>query len=188
MMTELRAGTLLMRPLSAADIDAVYEAVRESIRELSSWLMWCHPDYAKEETAAHILASREAWRNDEEFDFGIFDAATAAFIGSVGLNQINRKYRMANLGYWVRTSRAGRGVASTAARRVAQFGFEELGLQRIEIVCGVENRASQRAAEKTGARREGVLRKRLRTKGQPIDAVMYSLIAEDFVGLRAITS
>ena len=179
MRTELRTATLLIRPMTAADIDAVYEAVRESITELSAWLVWCHPDYSKEETAAHILASDEAWLSGEEFGFGIFDAETGDFIGGVGLNQINRKYRMANLGYWVRTSHAGRGVASTAAHRVAKFGLEQLGLQRIEIVVGIDNRASQRAAEKTGARREGVLRKRLLTKGQPLDAVMYSLIAED---------
>jgi RimJ/RimL family protein N-acetyltransferase len=179
MNTELRAGTLLIRPFTAADIDAVYEAVRESITELSSWLVWCHPDYSKEETTAFILSREAGWRNEEEFSFGVFDSATGAFLGGVGLNQINRTYQMANLGYWMRTSQAGRGAASTAARRVAQFGLEELGLQRIEIVVGIENRASQRAAEKTGARREGVLRKRLRTKGQPLDAVMYSLVAED---------
>lgn len=165
--------------MTAADIDAVYEAVRESITELSAWLVWCHPDYSKEETAAHILSRDEAWLSGEEFSFGIFDAETGAVCGGVGLNQINRQYQMANLGYWVRTSCAGRGVASTAARRVAEFGFEELGLQRIEIVVSVENQASQRAAEKTGARREGVLRKRLIAHGEPLDAVMYSLIAED---------
>jgi RimJ/RimL family protein N-acetyltransferase len=181
MNAELRAGNLLIRPFAAADIDAVYEAVRESIMELAAWLAWCHADYSKEETTAHILNSREAWQRGEEFSFGIFDAETGAFIGGVGLNQINRQYRMANLGYWVRTSRVGRGVASMAARRVARFGFEELGLQRIEIVVGFENRASQRTAEKTGARREGLLRKRLRTKGQPLDAVMYSFIAEDLM-------
>ena len=180
MRTEIRAAPLLIRPFTAADIEAVYEAVRESITELSYWLAWCHPEYSKDETTAHILASREAWAEGVEFNFGIFDEATTRFIGSTGLNQINRQYRMANLGYWVRTSATGQGIASTAARLVAEFGLKELSLQRIEIVVGVENQASQRTAEKAGARRECILRKRLRTKGQPIDAVMYSLIAEDF--------
>jgi len=42
------------------------------------------------------------------------------------------------------------------------------------------NHASQRVAEKAGAVREGVLRKRLLVKGQTQDAVLYSLVAEDF--------
>jgi ribosomal-protein-serine acetyltransferase len=179
MRTELTAGTLLIRPFRAADIDAVYEAVRESIDEVSPWLPWCHPAYKKEETSGFILAQDEARRKDEEFAFGVFDSETGAFLGGVGLNQINRRYGMANLGYWVRTSCAGRGIASLAARRVARFGFEELGLQRIEIIAAAGNRASQRTAEKAGALREGTLRKRLLVNGQPQDAVLYSLVAED---------
>lgn len=179
MRTELLAGHLLIRPFRATDIDAVYEAARESITEISPWMPWCHPEYSKEETKAFIMSRDEAWRNEEELTFGVFDLATGAFFGCVALNQINRMQQMANLGYWVRTSCAGRGVASTAARRVARFGFEELGLQRIEIVAAVGNMVSQRAAEKTGARREGVLRKRLLVHDQPQDAVMYSLVAED---------
>jgi ribosomal-protein-serine acetyltransferase len=179
MRTELLAGALLIRPFRATDIDAVYEAARESINEVSPWLPWCHPAYSKEENSVFILSRDEAWRNEDEYSFGVFDSETGAFFGGVGLNQIKRMYQMANLGYWVRTSCAGRGVASTAARRVARFGFEELGLQRIEIIVAVGNMGSQRVAVKTGARREGILRKRLLIHGQPQDAVMYSLVAED---------
>jgi RimJ/RimL family protein N-acetyltransferase len=71
-------------------------------------------------------------------------------------------------------------VASSAARLAARFGLEHLGFQRIEIMAAVGNIGSQRAAEKAGALREAVLRKRLLVKGQPTDAVLYSLVAEDF--------
>ncbi|HYE66449.1 MAG TPA: GNAT family protein, partial [Pyrinomonadaceae bacterium] len=64
------------------------------------------------------------------------------------------------------------------------FGLEELGLQRIEIVVAVDNWASQRVAEKVGATREGILRKRLLIHGRPQDALMYSLVAEDLDALR----
>lgn len=88
---------------------------------------------------------------------------------------------MANLGYWVRTSAAGRGVATGATRAVARFGFEQIGLKRIEIVAAVNNLSSQRVAEKAGAVREGVLRKRLLIRGESHDAVLFSLVAEDLV-------
>ncbi len=121
----------------------------------------------------------EEWRKDIAYAFGVFDTESGKFLGGVGLSQINRIHQMANLGYWVRTSAAGRGVASSAARLVARFGLEELKLQRIEILAATENHASQRAAEKAGAVREGVLRKRLLVHGQSQDAVLYSLVAED---------
>jgi ribosomal-protein-serine acetyltransferase len=177
---ELADGQILIRPYRAEDTQAVYEAVRESINEISVWMPWCHADYAIEETSVFITSREEAWQNDREYTFGIFEEATGKFLGSTGLNFVNRVHNCANLGYWVRSSCTGRGVASAAARLVARFGLEHCGFQRIEILAAVGNHASQRAAEKAGALREAVLRKRLRLGGQPHDAVLYSFVAEDF--------
>jgi RimJ/RimL family protein N-acetyltransferase len=66
-----------------------------------------------------------------------------------------------------------------ATRLAARFGFEQLGLQRIEIVAAVGNVPSQRVAEKAGATREGVSRKRLLIHGESLDAVLFSLVPED---------
>jgi len=74
----------------------------------------------------------------------------------VGLNQFNRNHQLCNLGYWVRTSRAGRGVASSAGRLAARFALAELNLHRVEVLAATGNHASQRAAEKMGAVRESV--------------------------------
>lgn len=179
MNIELSDGSILIRTFRADDVDAVFEAVRESMGELSVWMPWCHPDYTREETATFINSRPDDWKADVAYTFAITDAHTGAFLGSVGLNYILRPYQMGNLGYWVRTSATGRGAASAASRLIARFGFRELGLQRLEIIAAVENYPSQRVAEKTGAVREGVLRKRLLYKGQPHDAVLYSLVAED---------
>jgi ribosomal-protein-serine acetyltransferase len=179
-MNELSDGHVLIRPYRAEDIKVMYEAVRESIAEVSPWLPWCHADYTIEETTAFVMARDEAWERDEAYAFGVFDAAAGAYLGGVGLNFVNRIHQCANLGYWVRTSATGRGVASRATRLAARFALERLGFQRIEILAAVGNHASQRVAEKAGAAREGTLRKRLLVNGQPQDAVLYSLVADDF--------
>jgi ribosomal-protein-serine acetyltransferase len=175
----LSDSNILLRTFRAEDINALYEAARESINEISPWLPWCHANYSIEESTSFIMSREEAWKSEGEYTFAILDAKTGMFLGCVGLNQVNRDHQLCNLGYWVRTSCTGRGIASAAARLAARFGLEELKLQRIEIVAAVGNRASQRAAEKTGALREGVLRKRLLTNGRAQDAILYSLIAED---------
>ena len=71
-------------------------------------------------------------------------------------------------------------MGARATRLAARFGFEQLGLQRIEIVAAVDNLASQRVAEKAGARHEGLARKRLLIRGLAHDAMIYSLVGEDF--------
>jgi RimJ/RimL family protein N-acetyltransferase len=176
----LSDGNILIRPFRTEDLSPMYEAVRESIMELSPWLPWCHPDYRIEDTSAFIMSRADAWRNESEYGFAVCDVKTGKFLGGVGISQVNQIYKCANLGYWVKSSCAGRGVASSAARLAARYGLEELGLQRIEILVATGNHASQRAALKTGAVREGVLRKRLLINGQSQDAIVYSLVAEDF--------
>src|SRR5882724_4319562 len=180
MNLELTEGPLLIRPYREADAIALYEAVRESVSEVSLWLPWCHQNYSIEESREFIGSRELASQGDEWYSFGVFETDGGRFLGGVGINFINRVHQMANLGYWVRTSAASRGVATAAARLAARFGFEELGLQRIEIVAAVDNIPSQRVAEKAGARREGVLRKRLLIRGESLDAVLFSLLAEDF--------
>jgi len=157
----------------------MFEAVRESIPEVSQWLGWCHPEYSIEETREFLRSREEKAEGDEWYSFGVFDRDDSQFLGGVGLNFINRVHQVGNLGYWVRTSATGKGIASRASKLVARFGFEELGLHRIEIVAAVPNIASQRVAEKIGAVREGVLRKRLLIRGESEDAVMFSLVQED---------
>ena len=98
---------------------------------------------------------------------------------SVGLSGVNHAHKFANLGYWVRTKRTHQGVASAATRLIALFALEELRLNRLELLVPIDNKASQRVAEKAGARWEGVLRKRLILTDSPHDAVLYSLVAEE---------
>lgn len=183
MTIELTDGSILLRPYGEGDVDALYEAARESIPEVSPWLPWCHENYAIEETREFIASRARASANDEWYSFGVFENETGRLLGGVGLNFFNRVHQMANLGYWVRTSAVRQGVATNATRLAARFGFEQLGLHRIEIVTAVGNVASQRVAEKVGAVHEGVARKRLLIRGESQDAVVFSLIPEDF-GLR----
>lgn len=176
----LVCGAWQLRPLQPADADAVYHAVDVSRREIGRWLVWCHPHYQRTDAVAFLAGQAHEWASGRGFCFGLWERATHRLLGSIALNNINHANLSANLGYWVRTDATRRGAASQATRCLALWGLTELGLQRIEIVAAVPNVASQRVAEKAGAVREGVLRKRLRVHGQALDAVMFSLTSEDF--------
>lgn len=177
--TTFTDGKILIRPFKPDDLSAFFEAVQESIPELVTWMTWCKEDYSLEDATTYIMSREEDGKTEGEYSFAICDAETGTFLGCLGINQVNRTYNFANLGYWVRSSRVGQGVASSATRLGARFGMEVLGLQRIEILAATANLASQRVAEKAGAKKEGVLRKRLLKDGQSRDAVVYSLVIED---------
>ncbi len=121
----------------------------------------------------------QMWSEGTEYDFVIFDTKDNTFLGGCAIDQINRRHNFANLGYWVRSSRAGQGIATAAVRLICRFGFETLSFTRLEIVAAVQNKASQRVAEKAGAVREGVQRNRHVVHGRIYDAVMFSLVPDD---------
>ena len=159
----------------------LFEAANESKGgEFSRWMPWCHENYAITDSESFISASIENWNNQTEYDFAVFVTENNTFAGGVSLNLFNCERGSANLGYWIRTGFQKRGLAHAAARLLAKTGFEDLNLNRIEIAAAIENDASQRTAEKSGAMREGVLRKLLSIGGRVHDAWMFSLIREDF--------
>lgn len=62
---------------------------------------------------------------------------------------------------------------------VARYGFDSLGLARIEILAQVPNVASRRVAEKAGGHLEGIARNRLAFGNRHFDAALYSLLPGD---------
>jgi len=168
-----------IRRYQAEDVDGLFEAARESVRELSAWMPWCTENYSRVDSEAFVRSREADWNSGEHYSFVIYDTASGQFLGSVGLNFINRIHQFANVGYWVRTSHTRRGIAAAAARMASRFGLGELGFNRLEIVAAASHVASQRVAKKVGAHCEGVLRRRLVIHGQIHDAVMFSLVAED---------
>jgi len=56
----------------------------------------------------------------------------------------------AELHYWIRSDRSGRGYTTEAGERILRWGADELGLESFTLWAGVENRASRRVAEKLG--------------------------------------
>ncbi len=170
-----------IRRFQPADIPELFLAARESIAELRRWMVWCGADYNLEDSSDFVSACDEEWEADRRYSFAIYDRRDGALLGSIGLSRVNRTHRCANVGYWVRSSCTGRGIASAGLRQVAQFAFEELHLNRLELVIALGNLASMRVAEKVGARRADGLRRWLVLNGQPVSAAVYSLMAQDLL-------
>lgn len=176
---QLLEGDVLVRPWVQGDVESLAAAVRESQESLVRWLPWAHAGYGEPEAREWIAQAARLWDQGLEYPFGVFSAASGELLGGVGLDSLHPRHRFANLGYWVRRSRRRRGVASTAARLAARFGFEHAGLVRIEIVAALGNHASRRVAERAGARLEGVARNRLVLYDRNVEAALYSLLPED---------
>ncbi len=181
MRSEIIGEKVILRKYEISSAPLLLEAARESHGgDFTRWMPWCHENYTLEESENFITSSIENWNSQTEFDYAIFDAQNGLFVGGVALNLFNQHRKLTNLGYWVRTGSQKRGIACTATRLLAKTAFEDLDLNRIEVATAVENYASQKTAEKSGATREGVLRQLLNIGGRQHDAVMFSFVREDF--------
>ena len=156
----------------------LFEAARESINEVGTFLPWCHADYCIEDSRSWLLTIEPNWDDKQSYSFAIIDNVSGKFLGGCGFNNID-EHPIVNLGYWIRTSATGIGVATESTIGLARFGFSHLGLARIEIMMSTRNVASRQVAINAGAQLEGVLRNRLNLHGENHDALMYSLIPED---------
>lgn len=177
---KLTDGKITLRPYGMKDIKPSWEAIQESIKEMSPWMPFANEYFTIADERKWVKQTFKGWKNGTEYAFAITDDKGNEIIGSCGLNNFGLESLHANLGYWVRTTRTGNGTATAAVRLLAGWGFKTLGLKRIEILVATGNARSQRVAEKAGATREGILRNRIQVHDKTSDAVMFSLIPEDF--------
>ena len=176
---ELKDDLITLRPYRMADALEVLLAVEESMASLRPWMPWAYPGYSIVDSEGWIKNSMKGWTDGTAFEFAIIDSKDGTYIGGCGLNHINKIDGVANLGYWVRSSRQKEGIATRAAKLLIQYGINDLKLNRIEILAAVENLASRRAAEKAGGVREAILRHRIALPGKVHDAVLFSIIPSD---------
>ena len=181
---ELLTDRLSLRPPRRGDAAAVDEAISETIDELVLWLPWARRDHGLAETRRYLRTARSARARRQAFEFLVEDAESKRALGMVSLHRIDWQRRSAGIGYWVRRSEWGRGIASEAGRAVVELAFRECGLYRIEVHVALENKASQRVAEKMGLLREGVARGIEFVNGRYLDHVQFALLRSDVEGER----
>lgn len=119
--------------------------------------------------------------------FVILDRRTGEALGTTGYLYIRVQHRGLEIGRtWIAKSHQGTRVNPESKLLLLRHAFEDLGAIRVQLTTDLNNLHSQRAIEKLGARREGVLRSyQIRSNGTVRDTVMYSLVKEEWPEVRA---
>lgn len=123
--------------------------------------------------------------------FAIVDRETSLHVGNATLGHINPFHLFADVSYFVGDRNAwGRGLATDAVRVVTRFGFERLGLHRIQAGFYETNIASRKVLEKAGFRYEQTLRKKLRQSESSSweDHVYVGALRDEWLAEQAISS
>jgi len=164
-----------IRQYEETDVPELLTAVHESLADLEPWMPWATAAYSGSDAEEWVRMTRDAHLAGSMYDFAVVDK-TGRYLGGCGINQINAGCGVANLGYWIRLSASGRGVAPAAVRLLVGWAFEHTQLNRLEIVVAVDNVRSRRVAEKVGAQLDAILDKRLIVDRRPSAAALYSVV------------
>jgi len=116
----------------------------------------------------------------KEFVFSVNLLSTNTFIGLISLRIGNPKYSIGTIWYKLHPDFWSKGYATEATKRVLKFGFEDIGLHRIEAGCAINNIGSIKVLEKSGMMKEGHKRKILPLKTGWSDTYEFAMLAEDY--------
>ena len=177
----LEGPTLRLEPLS---LDHVHGLWPHAGPEVFEWLA----DLPRDETyEAFRDWMEEILRKPASLTYAMLLASTRELVGVSGYLDIRPDHRGVEIGRtWIGQAYQGSQVNPESKYLLFRHAFETLGAIRVQLKTDLRNLRSQRAVEKLGAVREGVLRKyQIRSNGEARDTVMYSVLAEEWPSVKA---
>ena len=171
-LTEVREG----------DQAAYVEHLRD--QEITDFMILIPYPYTQEHAefwVRHCLEMSRQQPHPSEFAIRRTDGFLVGGIGLLLATDGRRRHR-GELGYWLTKPYRGQGVMTRAVSAMIAYGFDTLGLKRIEATAFTHNPASQRVLERAGLSREGTLKGWHCKDGKLIDAVMFAIVAPTHVG------
>lgn len=181
-MIYLEDGELLLRPIRIRDRKQWLRVRAENKEWLSEWEATL-PQVPKEKNSPKLPSFTEMvrWhrreaRSGRSYSLAIWhrNAQGSVLIGQITMGGVMYgAMRGAHIGYWIDRAFANRGYTTRAVNLLTRFGFEELGLHRIEINIRPENAPSIKVAEKAGYIFEGLRPRYLHIDGSWRDHHCY---------------
>lgn len=172
----LQRGALRLEPLMDADIAELAALAERNRAELSYMNGPLRPDWYR-----HALAEQRDARA-VVFSVRIADQ----LVGTTRFADFMPSLPAAELGWtWLDRAQHGSGLNASIKFLLLRHAFEEWRLVRVQLKTAASNLRSQRAIEKLGAQREGLLRNHRRlADGRLDDTVIYSITDQDWPQLR----
>jgi ribosomal-protein-alanine N-acetyltransferase len=173
----LETARLVLRPLTMDDADQVFAYASDP--EVASWTTW--EAHRTLDDSRDYLGRVMSWYDDGfGGPWGLVLKSTGQLIGTCGM-ALTPQHARAELGYAIGRAWWGQGLMTEAVVEAIRYGFEELGLNRIEARCLTYNIGSARVMEKAGMTYEGTIREQVFYKGSFDDLKIYSILRREWM-------
>lgn len=186
-------NSIELRLMSPRDGHSIFQGAMASLPELKRFMNWAHFDGNLAQSCAVYAEFEAKSLRGEELNFAGFDLHSGEFLFCCSLVPGSRLNPLAfEIGYWVVSSKTGKGLGTLAAKLLIVLAFREYQANRVSAVCNLENSRSLKVLENAGFRFEGCLRNYLMHPNPEIveagysqvtDAKSFSLTPKDILSL-----
>jgi len=166
----------MRKPLpNSAALAGSFDLVVANRARLRRWMPW-EPTTRDVDDVRSFIERCLASETDVEGN-GIWVEGRLA--GGIGLS-VDTLSNEGQIGYWIDRDHEGKGIITRAARGFVDFGFEGLGLHRIQLHAAVGNLRSRAVADRLGMRLEGVHREAERVADGYLDMAVYAILEDEW--------
>jgi RimJ/RimL family protein N-acetyltransferase len=175
---EIETSRLLIREFEPSDVDPVFRYTAEQqgifFHENPTLTQSDVEDWLNE----LLRLAQEPERMRHQFAVDLRESGT--LIGTARVHVDVPDDHQGSVGYAFWHDHWGKGIATEAATAMLDFGFDQLGLHRIEATIDPDNAASVRIAEKLGMRLEGHMKERFSTPDGWRDSLLYATTEDEW--------
>ena len=173
----LEVDDITLRKLNASDSEYMleYTSDKDVLRYLPEGALYNN----KDEIYDLIKRVNQGFQDKEKIRWGIVFNDGNKVIGDIGYNSIDRENNIGKISYRLSKKYWGKGIITKVLNRIIDYSFNKMKLNRIEALTIDNNVASIKVLEKTGFKKEGLLRKALNKRGSYYDLAIYSLLKDE---------
>jgi len=150
----IKTKRLLLRQFVESDLESVFKGLS-------------HPDIIKyygvsyqtlEDTKEQMTFFADLEKNETGIWWAVCSADNKTFYGAGGLNSLSKEHKKAEIGFWLISEFWGDGIMKEAMPLICNYGFNSLGLHRIEGLVETENKNCKKAMAKLDFQHEGTMK------------------------------
>ena len=171
-------ASTLLRELTSADANCLYALIDSNRKYLRQWLPWVDMQQGPRD-AGHFI---EGARNDNQarvaLTLGI--EYRGDIVGVIGFHEFDSDNRQTSMGYWISASHQRKGIVSSSCKRLIEYAFTDLRLNRVIMRIAKDNTRSRRVAERIGLAHEGTCRQSVWLYDHFVDQVIYAMVANQW--------
>lgn len=177
-MQKLENEVVQLLPIELEHVEGIYEAAQDE-------RIWEHMSVdlrEKDHVLSYVQDALQKRRRGTDFAYVIVDNKTGKIIGATWLLDISKPHKRLEIGStWINPNYWRSSINTNCKYLLLTYCFEELQLNRVQIKTGHENFRSQKAIERIGAVKEGILRNHMiRKEGTIRHTVLYSISKEEW--------